>query len=377
MLSANLVQSATPPVLETTAFCSVLITPPYPVDSGVLLIHTIGKVLAMMITMFSPYLQARRIFLVLLSTVVLTACGDSGDGSRRDNIMEDLNASPLMGCADSNSCVSNPPLVLDAERPAQVQIPVDYDVNTRYPLVIVLHGLGANGRIQSLYFGLVDRVDSEQFILVAPDGKVNSQGRNFWNANEVCCATSPEDREVDDAGYIRGLIEEAAATYSIDPGRVGLIGHSNGGFMSLRLACDTSELVTSVVSLAGATYNDAAQCAPATNPVSVLLLHGTADDTVFYEGIPGAYPSALEAAQRFAELAECDMENPTMPANQDLVTSLPGPETEVLSYQSCAPGVDVELRTLVDGPHIPGPWEPAGLDSMLDWLLSHDRQEWR
>ena len=325
-------------------------------------------------------LQKRHLrFLILAFPLVLlvSACGDSGSGSRSGNIMEELNASPLMGCADTNSCVSNPPLQLDAERPAQVQIPIDYNTSTRYPLVVVLHGLGANGRIQSFYFGLVDRVDSEQFVLVVPDGTVNADGLNFWNANEVCCAASPEDTEVDDAGYIRGLIEEAAATYSIDPGRVGLIGHSNGGFMSLRLACDTSELVTSVVSLAGATYEDAAQCGPATNPVSVLLLHGTADETVFYEGIPGAYPGAPEAARRFAELAECDLDNPGMPANQDLVTSIPGPETEILRYQGCAPGVDVELRTLVDGPHIPGPWQPDGLDSMLDWLLSHTRQEWR
>ena len=34
--------------------------------------------------------------------------------------------------------------------------------------------------------------------------------------------------------YIRKLIETAALTYSIDTSRIGLIGHSNGGAMTLR-----------------------------------------------------------------------------------------------------------------------------------------------
>lgn len=316
-------------------------------------------------------------YLLLSVTLLVAACSDSDSRPANDNVMDDLNASPLMGCADTNSCVSNPPLELNAERPAQVQIPVDYNTSTRYPLVIVLHGRGANGAVQSIYFGLDDRVDSAQYILVTPDGTLDANGRSFWNATDVCCATSPEDFEVDDVGYIRELIEEAAVTYSIDPGRVGLIGHSNGGFLSLRMACDSSELVTSVVSLAGATYDDPAMCAPATNPVSVLLLHGTADDTIFYDGVEDAYPSAPEAARRFASLAECELDNPSMPANIDVIGEVPGPETEILRYEACAPGVDVELWTLVDGSHIPFPWVDEQVDAMVDWMLDHERVEWR
>ena len=319
---------------------------------------------------------SRAHYLLLPLVLMLAACSDS-DRDRDDNVMEQLNASPLIGCADTDSCVSNPPLVLNEDRPARVQIPVDYNTSTRYPLVVVLHGRGANGAVQSIYFGLDDRVDSAQYILLAPDGTLDANGRSFWNATDVCCATSEADFAIDDAGYIRALIEEAAATYSIDPGRVGLIGHSNGGFMALRLACDTSELVTSVVSLAGATFDDAAMWAPATNPVSVLLLHGTADDTVLYNGIEGAYPGAPEAARRFAALAECEPENPAMPPNIDVIGQVPGPETEIIRYRDCATGVDVELWTLVDGSHIPFPWIAEQVDTMVDWMLSHDREEWR
>ena len=51
------------------------------------------------------------------------------------------------------------------------------------------------------------------------------------------------------------------AHYNVDPGRVCLIGHSNGGFMSHRFACDRADLVAAIVSLAGVpTGSDLGRC---------------------------------------------------------------------------------------------------------------------
>ena len=47
----------------------------------------------------------------------------------------------LSGCADTQSCASNPTLAIDDARPAEVSIPSDYNTETLYPLVILLHGL--------------------------------------------------------------------------------------------------------------------------------------------------------------------------------------------------------------------------------------------
>ncbi len=283
----------------------------------------------------------------------------------------------LAGCADDDSCFSNPVLEIGADRPAQVQIPSDYNTSTRYPLIIVLHGFGANGALQTAYFRLDTRVDSQQYVLVAPDGIMNESGDRFWNATPGCCAFLDEAAQ-DDVAYIRSLIEEAAATYSIDVGRIGLIGHSNGGFMALRMACEASDLVTSVVSLAGSTFENAESCAPATNPVSVLALHGDDDETISYDGGENSgesYPGALETIERFAGHAGCDTANPLMPTNIDVIGgNLEGAETTVLAYPDCAGGAEVELWTLVGAPHIPFPWVESAQDSYVDWLISHNRE---
>lgn len=316
-----------------------------------------------------------------IALLLVSGCGNSNSS----NAIPVVGPAGLTGCADTQSCTSNPTLQLGGERPAQVQIPSDYTTTTRYPLVIVLHGYGADGLLQANYLGLYSRVDTKQYVLVVPDGTASLNGTRFWNATPACCARvaavenqldESEYTGIDDVAYIRGLIEEAAANYSIDAGRIGLFGHSNGGFMALRMACEASDLVTSVVSLAGSTFADDASCSPASEPVSVLLLHGDEDGTISYDGgeiLSEPYPGAIETAERFAAHAGCDITAAIMGANRNLVENIDGAETSVVEIPDCAAGADVQLWTLGGAPHIPFPWVESGLDAFVDWIINHPR----
>lgn len=267
-----------------------------------------------------------------------------------------------------------------AGRPADVRIPSDYDPNTAYPLVVLLHGFMASGGVQNIYFGLSNQVTELGFVLVIPDGTVNSSGQRFWNATDACCDF--EGSGVDDVAYIRGLIEEAQANYRIDARRVYVFGHSNGGFMSYRMACEAPDVVTAIASLAGATYLDPADCASDT-PVSVLQIHGTADDVILYDGIsnadgqfPAGYPSAMESVRRSAERAGCDLTRASAGADLDLDTSLDGAETHVLEYSAgCERGLDAALWSIEGGVHLPVVNRVAFSTAVLEWLLAHRRAD--
>lgn len=144
--------------------------------------------------------------------------------------------------------------------------------------------------------------------------------------------------------------------------------------MALRMACEASDLVTSVISIAGSTFDEASSCAPATYPVSVLTIHGDEDGTIPYEGatfLGASYPGAVETADRFATLAGCT--SSSLLDNIDVDASIDGDETTVLSYADCAPDTEVTLWTIVGGPHIPFPWADSAKDSFVDWLLNHAR----
>jgi len=272
---------------------------------------------------------------------------------------------------------ADPPLMIGDERPALVAIPENYDPDVEHPLLVVLHGFGPfTGGLQAGFLGILDVVDEKNLVVLMPDGTLNENGDRFWNGASFCC---DPDKAIDDVGYLSGLIEEAKQTYNIDGKRVYLLGHSNGGFMSYRMACEASELITAIVSLAGSTFAEGADCQPATRPVSVLQVHGTADSTILYDGVAGVYPSAVDTAEYFAGAAGCDTDSPTLLGGVDLTDTIAGEETEQVAYTAgCEDGVDAGLWTIQEGPHVPIFYSPlsenpAFGDLATDWLLQHSR----
>lgn len=262
----------------------------------------------------------------------------------------------------------SPPLVLGGDRPAVVHVPDDYDPAEAWPLVILLHGYSANGFVQDLYLGLSGRTTTDGFLLVVPDGTKDPQGNLFWNATDFCCDFYGNG--VDDVSYVLSLIDEAEAAYNVDPKRVYLFGHSNGGFMSYRMACEAGDRIAAIASIAGVTFLDEAKCA-GTTPVSVLHVHGTADDTILHAGDVG-YPSAEETVARWVARDGCTPDGATGdPLEHD--DSVPGPETTVTRWSGCAAGTAVELWSMQGSGHIPGFPASFAADAMA-FLLSHAKQ---
>ena len=85
--------------------------------------------------------------------------------------------------------------------------------------------------------------------------------------------------------------------------------------MANRMACDHSDVVASVASFAGGSWLDPANC-PAAEPVSGLLVHGTEDAVIQYNGgtlplIPGVgpYPSHEQSVEHWGSLHSCEDES--------------------------------------------------------------------
>lgn len=258
------------------------------------------------------------------------------------------------------------PETIHAERPSEFVVPGDYDASKEYPLVVVLHGFGAFGSIQSFILGVTQQVDTRDFVLVHPDGTVGPDGRRFWYSGASCCGT-PQD----DVGYLTSLIEEAKSTFNINEDQVYLFGHSNGGFMSYTMACEASEHITAIAALAASSFRDPDDCEPRTEPVSVLQIHGTADSTISYDDSQFS-PGAETMLERHAGFLGCNTEVVGTRPDLDLVANLPGAESTVMYHEEgCAPGTSAELWTIVDGVHVPR----FNLDfaaHALDWLFAKE-----
>jgi len=320
----------------------------------------------------APRIASLRVLTPLVASLLAAACGSSETGTTATGTTG-TTASSTTGAGGSGGAGttsttgsggdattsttttgSGGAMVIGGDRPVTIHVSPMYDPSKPAPLLVLLHGYGGTGMIQEdLYFHLRTVTDQRGYIYAVADGTTDASGKQFWNGTDACCNFG--NPKVDDSAYLASVIQQIKAAYTIDPKRVYFAGHSNGGFMSYRMACDHADQIAAIVSLAGATFDDDSKCNPS-EPVAVAQIHGDADETIAYTGggFGGfTYPSAQKTVELWAAHDGCDLTTTQGPA-KDLESSIAGAETVVSVYNSnCKPGGHVELWTVPGGKHIP------------------------
>ena len=176
--------------------------------------------------------------------------------------------------------------------------------------------------------------------MVYPEGT----GKNkSWNGGH-CCGEAAQ-KNVDDAGFVRALINELSATLPIDPKQIHATGFSNGAIFTYRLACELADVIASFGPVSATPAElDLQVCAPS-RPVPIMHFHGTDDDANPYYG--GELPSGFYflpvsiTIQFWVENNHCLTEPQT---------TEPG-SIQYDVYSSCDAGTTVELYTIEGGKH--------------------------
>jgi polyhydroxybutyrate depolymerase len=254
----------------------------------------------------------------------------------------------------------------------------------RVPLLVGLHGgTGTGGQFEA-GSGFDGIAEANRFIAVYPDGVgggADGSVNRTWNGGR-CCGVAVRE-SVDDVTFIRLLVEELSTKYPVDPARVFAAGHSNGGVLAYRLACELSDVIVAIGVQSTSLEIDG--CDPA-QPVSVLHVHGTADRNIPIGGGPG--PDALsgvdwrvplDGAASYAELIGCPAEPARTSAEADA-------DLTVDTWRPCEDGTEVRFVTVNGAPHSwfgprrqgtrPGADVYTGLDSSAEiwaFLTSHPR----
>lgn len=250
-------------------------------------------------------------------------------------------------------------------------VPEDYSKDSPAPLVVLLHGYTSSGKQQESYMKFGNLVNKYGFLYLTPDGTVEDSDNKFrfWNATDACC--NFRGSTVDDSNYIKDLIDAVKKKYSVDNDRVYLIGHSNGGFMSHRVAYDHPETIAAIASLAGASLAEMNGSTPS-RPVNILQIHGTKDSTIRYEGadINGTkYPGAAGSVENWAVYNAVELQKKELRKKIDLDKRLEGKDTTVTRYDKKG---TVELWTINDGGHIPS-ISDTFTKQVIEWLYDHPK----
>jgi polyhydroxybutyrate depolymerase len=208
-------------------------------------------------------------------------------------------------------------------------------------LVLMLHGgFGSAEQAESSY-GWDTQADQGGFVVAFPDGIGKA-----WAVGDGCCG-EPGRNGTDDVGFILAVVADLAGRLPIDPARVYATGMSNGALMSYRLACET-DVFAAIAPVAGTLLG----ACPSPHRVSVLHIHGLADENIPYDG---------NAGNGFARI-----DGPPVPSTVDIWRRADGCDPPSLiradpvstSRASCAEGREVTLITIDGAGH---QW-PGGTD---------------
>lgn len=220
------------------------------------------------------------------------------------------------------------------------------------PLVVVMHGVSGSGKQVERDYRWDELADSASFAVAYPDGLGEA-----WNVDgQTCCGRSGREG-VDDVGFISAAVDDIAKNLGVDAARVYATGMSNGGIMSYTLAC-TTDLFAAIGPVAGTQLN---ACSTA-HPVSVMHIHGTADELVPYRGGPGYSvingPPVPDVNAFWRNVDQCAA--PSATTNGSITTST----------AACAGGREVVLVTVDRGGH---EWPDFATQQLWEFFAAHPR----
>lgn len=217
------------------------------------------------------------------------------------------------------------------------------------PLLLAFHGGGGWGAQFERNSGFDGLAEANGFLVVYPTGiggGADGSGLRTWNGGACCGRAAAE--QVDDVAFVDQLLDELEATHPIDPARIYAAGHSNGGILSYRLACELSDRIVAIGVQSGALEIDG--CRP-TTPVSALHVHGSADDNLPITG--GEGPSSIagvdftvpiDGAATLAAADDCGP-TPTEPAPTGRT------DLTVTTWTGCEDDAEVTFVEVADASH--------------------------
>jgi len=163
-------------------------------------------------------------------------------------------------------------------------LPDDYDPAKNYPLIVMLHGFGAN--MMDLT-GLAPVINDTGYVYACPNAPIRfdfglgQMGYGWYPPRGQ--ATAEEVQQAEDlvSGFLDEVFQELRAT----PGQVVLLGFSQGGGMTYRCGIGRPEVFAGLACLSASMPNpqELESRLPASRAQPIFVAHGQADSLVSLE----------------------------------------------------------------------------------------------
>lgn len=165
-------------------------------------------------------------------------------------------------------------------RKYSIYVPDIYNIqNKKVPLLLGLHGYGDDvANFRNICMSGI--ADTANYICVYAEG-LPFFGANAWNSGAGAGLINVNSN-IDDAGFLNGLVDTIIKKYQIDTNRMYVFGFSFGGFMTDKLATEHTNRFAAVANVSGLHGNFLTKLP--TKGMPYLKFHGTDDPTINYAG---------------------------------------------------------------------------------------------
>lgn len=246
------------------------------------------------------------------------------------------------------------------------------------PLVLALHGNSQQGRDMEVRTSWPAVAKRENFIAVFPDG-LNRSWADLRGSGARSGSRPPAG--TDDIAFMMAIIDRLVKDGIADPHRIYATGLSNGGAMALSLACRHPDKFAAVAPIIVNMTDPFAEACKPGRPIPLLMMNGTDDPLIPYNGglgtsrlaVPGFWSTAQTVAL-WRKLNRC--------ATQDAnATDLPDRNKDDHSTvtriaSTCPPGQDVVLYRVNGGGHrMPGGFPDAVAARLFNAMLGPQNRD--
>jgi len=166
----------------------------------------------------------------------------------------------------------------------RLHVPANYDGKTPMPLVIMFHGYGirrGQGDTEKGAEGMEEvsalskLADKEGFIVAYPNG--NSDRSYSWNNGQWFFSSR------DDVAFTRGIMDTTSKNLTVDNERIYILGYSQGGSFTHRVATELSPRVAAAVENGG--WMTGKETLPS-SPFPMMAIQSLTDSVARPEGSP-------------------------------------------------------------------------------------------
>ena len=209
------------------------------------------------------------------------------------------------------------------------------------PVLFFLHGLGDNITRCDEEFNFGQMAEEFGWAIVVPQARNQGMG-TMWNAGLT-------QSSIDDVGFLLALLDSLTVQYQLDPDSVFFTGFSMGGFMTHRMAIEHGDRITACAPVSGLIVNALASQTPVV-PVRMLIIHGTNDPVVGYNGHSMAFGMTLGIG---VDAIMDYWQNANVCTGVSSIDTLPDLKNDGLRFirytYNC--GTDLQLLKVVGGTH--------------------------